>query len=1524
MEHRVKRVKSRRDAFTLAEFLVVIAITMILAGVSFVAAIRYQSRLRRMEMDRTAKEIFLAAQNNLSLVKSGGIMERILADSSDSEEKAGTPVFGDDEEGLYAVLYQPGADAQNANEEIRERLLPFGSMDETVRTDGSYLIVYDPEAGMVRRVWYSDRYVFQGTAAEYADLLAAVQDPEAREHFQGVAIGYYAGDSVTEPNHQPVQPGTLNVKIYNGDILYAEVESRPGESSLKLWIEGVTSGAKGWIDLNTASRDGRVLTIETEGIHYVILDDISMEKGRFANLRAALQSSDGGNDLPLIPGEDIRIYAEAVNGSSTARSQVYQTNSLFQDITRDKVLVSSIRHLENLDYRISAFKPTESAKKLGLTTSLEQPDAYVVSQQKDLSWTQYRYNVHTDIHSRHGTAPCGETQIPVYYMTEATLNGKTEEVWTKTAAGCYAPVEPQFPVIYEGNTHEIQDLLVSSTDGAGGCFGTVKKDLSVNSLTLVCPVITAKSGAGALIGFGEDAEYRNNPQNATLKISVEDVLVQYPMIRSAGEKKAADADAGALIGAFNGKELTVKKSVAANTYRKTVLEASAGDLPAEKESRYEIQSDYGAAGGLIGSVGGSATISGCAAAVYIDAYGYAGGLVANVKTIGVGQTVTIENSYVGGHTSGGKFLIHPTPSEEKFEETAGRYNVVSRKEVAGGLAAVLPEGSKVEHTYVTASVYIYSDAYGKVPDAAAENQNTENQNTENQNTGTQSDPQLQAGFVTMYGDVNAGGENAATVNGKKASEFPYCYSASMVNGAKVENWHEALNTYFDGTSFTGSAKAFPYDKTLAAVYPMPTVIQLVKADPAAKNQILQEAGNEAASQPKNFSRFSRVHLGDWVKVEKTDDNTYYGPLNNGNRLWMDYELDMPQNTGTATNPYIQYLTFSIKGKLSGVTLYYVAAVNCRDLNATHYMVLNNADDLQRWDANGYKTMDNVSRRMECASENGKLRVRIYLDNLAVRSAGYQGLPSLDDPGNTDILTAGEDVVVGACEGLRVPDQSNPADQFACNNSMFERIKKNDDGTYTAYISNGRHLENLNFFSNDEANKNKIVVTKAVQTDNILWQEDSDHEITAKTEAYCKEMTDAYTENKVYGGRITITPHNGFWPVDNQELLSYDGGGYTIVGLNAVMSGDKGASLFVKNNHLELSDLSLKDPVAVSSKGAAAVLLQQAGEFNSGDSDNSYLRINNVRIYGDNMKVSTDGYVYIGGIIAYANLDELEINRVYFYGNHAMIEKTSSSLAGGGLIGKANIRKKFSMDQSMFSGYFRGSSFGEGSGGLIGYLNLSDDMQKTAGNTGQITNCYVAGRNNPYNPDDITNELRGGVNLIGNYCHGGLIGYAHGPLTISNTFSTAGLYDASTGWTGGTGGLIGKYEGNSTLTMNQCYFAGRMDRLLLANGKWSDNTGIMVGSATESVVFNNCVYLSRSENEGKAVVGSSGANSKDGVTACIPGTNSMRLIQHPATSSIVNFAYPYDSSLQNRYPYNNWTVEDVEKEHTVYRGDWVTE
>ena len=115
MERTTYMQKKRKGGFTLAEFLVVIAITTILAGVSFVTAIHYQSRLRRLEMDQTAKEIFLAAQNRLSLEKAGGSLERLLAEypdpeDPDSEDKLGLTLSSGSEEkqGLYYILYQPG------------------------------------------------------------------------------------------------------------------------------------------------------------------------------------------------------------------------------------------------------------------------------------------------------------------------------------------------------------------------------------------------------------------------------------------------------------------------------------------------------------------------------------------------------------------------------------------------------------------------------------------------------------------------------------------------------------------------------------------------------------------------------------------------------------------------------------------------------------------------------------------------------------------------------------------------------------------------------------------------------------------------------------------------------------------------------------------------------------------------------------------------------------------------------------------------------------------------------------------------------------------------------------------------------------------------------------------------------------------------------------------------------------------------------------------------------------------------
>lgn len=66
----------------------------------------------------------------------------------------------------------------------------------------------------------------------------------------------------------------------------------------------------------------------------------------FAGLSQDLKRSDGGKEGKLIPGEDLRVYAEVSNSNGSVISEIKECNSIFQDITENKVLVSSIRHLE--------------------------------------------------------------------------------------------------------------------------------------------------------------------------------------------------------------------------------------------------------------------------------------------------------------------------------------------------------------------------------------------------------------------------------------------------------------------------------------------------------------------------------------------------------------------------------------------------------------------------------------------------------------------------------------------------------------------------------------------------------------------------------------------------------------------------------------------------------------------------------------------------------------------------------------------------------------------------------------------------------------------------------------------------------------------------------------------------------------------------------------------------------------------------------------------------------------------------
>lgn len=227
--------RKEESAFTLVEFLAVLAIVMILASVSFAGAVRHQRSLERMGMDQTAKEIFLAAQHRLALGTAEGTFERLLSMDEISREKLG--ILLDEEEGVYGVLY-PASEEHQKTEEIRERLLPFGAIEEAVRRDGSYLIVYEPDSGIIREVWYSNRYLFVEEDYSSRELACAAVDAKKREHFigknrtlpeRGYAVGYYVAERVSHSEERIPD-------LYETEAEWSEEERRREAVSAGDWI----------------------------------------------------------------------------------------------------------------------------------------------------------------------------------------------------------------------------------------------------------------------------------------------------------------------------------------------------------------------------------------------------------------------------------------------------------------------------------------------------------------------------------------------------------------------------------------------------------------------------------------------------------------------------------------------------------------------------------------------------------------------------------------------------------------------------------------------------------------------------------------------------------------------------------------------------------------------------------------------------------------------------------------------------------------------------------------------------------------------------------------------------------------------------------------------------------------------------------------------------------------------------------------------------------------------------------------
>lgn len=328
-------MKRSRGGFSLTELLTVVAILAVLMAVAIPAVIAISRNLKMRELDDTAREIFLAAQNVLTARKADGTLETPKGEYA--------PENGEN----FYWLFSDAADADNTT----DYLLPTGAVEPAVA--GNYIAIrYNAEYAMVADVYYGERqggFASQGCTSWSDSAIIGGTYSEAETRRQN-RIGYYSND------------GTLGWN--NNVLLLPPVIEIENKDELKVIVTVPKQYER---DDLAAPQIRRVLTISVDdkkiyevevlgdGEHTKVLDSLTGVE-RF---QIVCQGID--------PGANIQVTAQ-LTAPSSGKTQYLsakaskETNSLFADRDGDTVSVACARHLQNLNRTFSELAVTKDTK----------------------------------------------------------------------------------------------------------------------------------------------------------------------------------------------------------------------------------------------------------------------------------------------------------------------------------------------------------------------------------------------------------------------------------------------------------------------------------------------------------------------------------------------------------------------------------------------------------------------------------------------------------------------------------------------------------------------------------------------------------------------------------------------------------------------------------------------------------------------------------------------------------------------------------------------------------------------------------------------------------------------------------------------------------------------------------------------------------------------------------------------------------------------------------------------------------
>ena len=408
-EEAANKIKRYRAGFTLAEVLIVVAIMAILAGFGFVAVSQYNKRLTQLEMDDTAKKIFLAAQNHLTIADTSGIWKQLVAECN-STSKSGNPngpslgggfsIVGDTTS--YHVIYGKGNAGQSAGTDVGNQknvsdvlnlILPANSVN--IGTDGQYAIVYNAQTATIYGVYYSASSTFGNDqdSLQFAKKIPDIDRFDAKKRLEqevkdkAPLIGYYGNATGTTKESKTSLKALEKVKVWftneedaltlhilDPNSISLDASDATNLNNLEVRITGDRSGTTAIYSVKKLETDESYMLFSSGDDRKLTLERPDSDKGK-ADYTIVFDGLTGKHFKDLLPdfypGEDITAQVtltrsekitgrEIVTGSATDNSlyeSIYPSVSGNADSTVDQgqyvARIENVRHLENLSKDIS-------------------------------------------------------------------------------------------------------------------------------------------------------------------------------------------------------------------------------------------------------------------------------------------------------------------------------------------------------------------------------------------------------------------------------------------------------------------------------------------------------------------------------------------------------------------------------------------------------------------------------------------------------------------------------------------------------------------------------------------------------------------------------------------------------------------------------------------------------------------------------------------------------------------------------------------------------------------------------------------------------------------------------------------------------------------------------------------------------------------------------------------------------------------------------------------------------------------